>query len=312
MTDAPPQRYDCPGCGSEVAFPSGLLSHCCAFCETPLVRSPDQSQEPIDRVAPFELDRSQAAGRLAAHLQGKRWAPEELRKAGRPEELKAVLVPFWCYDATARSDWSADVGITYYETETYTVTVNGKTEVRTRQVRHTDWHRASGTHAFDYTDHLVSGSRGLPEAESNELEPFDVGRAQPFAAALLAGQVAELPSVDHAAAAEVARQELEQRERAAVGRFLPGDSSRKLQTRTEVSVSQVRLVLLPVWVATWHWKGKVLRLMVNGQTGEVVGQVPKSHLKILIVVGLVLAVSLALFVCAGGFAGAVALLNQRR
>ena len=57
--------------------------------------------------------------------------------------------------------------------------------------------------------------------------------------------MAELPSVDHAAAAEVARQELEQRERAAIGRFLPGDSSRKLQTRSEVRVSQVRLVLLP-------------------------------------------------------------------
>jgi hypothetical protein len=304
------QRYDCPGCGAEVAFPATVLSQLCAFCETPLVKSADTDAEPIDAVAPFELDAKQAAGRLAQHLSGRWLAPEAVRKAGRPEELKAVLVPFWVHDATAHSQWRAEVGITWYSTETYTVTVNGKTQTRTRQKKHTDWHTTSGTHAAAYQDHLVSGSRGLPEAEANELEPFDLGRALPYAPERVAGLVAELPSVDHAEARRVAADELERVERRAISKFLPGDSSRGLNTTSSVEVQAVRLVLLPVWIATWKWKGEVIRLNVNGQTGEVVGSVPRSTLKIVAIVALVLGLLAMALICAGGFTAVAALLNQ--
>jgi two-component sensor histidine kinase len=66
----------------------------------------------------------------------------------------------------ARSTYNADIGLYWYETETYTVTVNGRTETRTRQKRHTEWHDLSGSHVKVYSNHLVSGSRGLPEAEA--------------------------------------------------------------------------------------------------------------------------------------------------
>lgn len=308
---AAPRLFDCPGCGAEVAFPPTVISKACAFCETPLVQSPDQDSEPIDSVAPFELTARQAAGRLTQHLAGHWLAPEAVRKADDPDELKAVLVPFWAHDATARSQWTAQVGIYWYETVTYTVTVNGKTQTRTRQKRHTDWHHTSGTHACAYQDHLVSGSSGLPEAEANALEPFDVGRALPYAPELLAGLMAEVPSVDHAEAARVAAEELERVERVAISRFLPGDTSRSLSSTSDVAVDAVRLVLLPVWIATYRWKGQVLRLTVNGQTGEVVGKVPRSWAKIAALVVAICAALLAVLLCAGGLAGVVALLQQQ-
>lgn len=308
---AAPRRFDCPGCGAEVAFPPAVISKVCTFCETPLVQSADRDSEPIDAVAPFELTARQASGRLAQHLSGRWLAPEAVRKAGAPEDLEGVLVPFWAHDATARSAWSARVGIYWYETETYTVTVNGKTQTRTRRKRRTDWHGASGTHACAYTDHLVSGSRGLPEAEANALEPFDVGRALPYAPELLAGVVAELPSVDHAEARRVAAEELARVERAAIARFLPGDTHRGLESSSDVTVQAVRLVLLPVWVATYRWKGAVFRLTVNGQTGEVVGTPPRSWAKIAGLVAAALFALFALLACAGVFAGVAALLEQQ-
>lgn len=304
------EHYDCPGCGAEVGFPSGVISHACAFCETPLVKSPDAHDEPIDAVAPFELTAKQASGRLQAFLAGRWFAPEPIRTAGRPEEFRAVLVPFWVYDATARSSWSANVGIYWYTTETYTVVVNGKTETRTRRKRHTDWHPTSGTHAFAYKDHLVSGSRGLPEAEANELEPFDVGRALPYDPSLLAGVVAEHPSVGHAEAERVAHAELSQREERAIGRFLPGDTHSGLTSQTNVDVQRVRLVLLPVWIATYAHNGKVFRLNVNGQTGEVVGSVPRSWVKIGVFVAICAAIFLLSLACSGGLAGVASLLGE--
>ena len=288
------EAFSCPNCGAAVTIPEGHLGQSCAFCETPLVRGTKDAQEPIDLVAPFRLTRAVAAGRLRGRLSGEFWAPEAVRKTADPEALDAILVPFWCYDATARSEYSGQVGIYWYETQTYTVVVNGKTQVRTRRVRRTEWHALSGTHVHTYTDHLVSGSRGLPEDEANALEPFDLGLAQPYAPELISGLIAEQPSIDHDEARTTANQELASLENRTITRFLPGDTAKGVTNTTATHVEDVRLVLLPVWIATFPHNGTVFRMLVNGQTGEVVGDVPRSKTKIGCAIGCVLGVILGM------------------
>jgi len=303
--------FQCPSCGASVELPEGRLSDTCAFCETPLVAASTQGErEPIDAVAPFVLDKGNAAQRLKQHLGGRIWAPEAVRRAVRPEELGAVLVPHYCYDARARSDYEAELGLWYYTTQTYTVIVNGRPQTRTRQVRHTEWLPTQGSHVHQYRDHLVSGSRGLPEAEANEIEPFDLGQALPYSPALLAGVQAERPTVDHDQARQTASQELTTRENALIRGFLPGDEVRGVRNQTRVEVEAVRLVLLPVWIAVYHHGGKPIRLLVNGQTGEVVGKVPTSWAKIGCAIGFVLLLLLLVLGCMG-LLGAVGELLSR-
>lgn len=308
------RSFRCPQCGASVDFPDDRVSDACAFCEAPLVRAQADAAgtpaEPIDLVAPFDLEGTQAAERLRQYLARHRWAPEAVRRASRPEELRAVLVPFWVHDAHARSTWSARVGIHWWETRTRTVWVNGKPTTRVERVRRTEWHACEGTHVHAYDDQLVSGSTGLSEAEANALEPFDLGRALPFAPALLAGQLAERPSISHAQARDTCAQELAQLENREIRAFLPGDESSEVRNQTEVEVQAVRLALLPVWIATYPWKGEVLRLLVNGQTGEVVGRLPRSWAKIGCVVLLLLGLALVAFACLGGFASLAAALDR--
>jgi hypothetical protein len=286
----------CSAGGAAVELAEGARSTTCAFCDSALVDVPPvdggsgaAEADPVDRVVPFVLDRGRAGRALASHLAAHWFAPESVRRATRPEELRDVLVPFWAWDATARSSFSARVGIWWYRTETYTVTVNGKTETRTRQVRETDWHPLSGSHARQWTNHLVSASRGLAEAEANALEPFDLGRSLPFAPALLAGIPAERPTVGRAEAEPLARQELADREREAIAaRHLPGDVHADLHSETVADLAPPRLVLLPVWIAAYRGPNGAIRMLVNGQTGEVVGHVPRSGWKVAAVVVAVL------------------------
>jgi len=302
--------FRCPQCAASVDLPEDRLSDACAFCEAPLVRAEAGAAEAVDLVAPFDLDGRQAAQRLAHYLSRHHLAPEALRRASAPEELRGVLVPFWVYNAHAHSTWSAQVGIYWYETRTKVVFVNGKMQTRTETVRHTEWHGCQGTHVHAYDDHLVSGSTGLEEGEANELEPFDLGRARAFDAALLAGQIAERPSVSHEQAHQTAAEELAQAENREIGEFLPGDTSRGLTNQTRVDIQSVRLALLPVWVATWTWKGEVLRLLVNGQTGEVVGKVPRSWTKIVLLVVALLVVLVLALGCVGLFGTVVTVLER--
>jgi hypothetical protein len=301
------QLRECPHCGAHVSLPQGQLSKACAFCDSPLVAW-DGQQEPVDLVAPFVLDQRQAALRLKTHLKSSFWAPGKIRRLD-PEDLRGVLVPFYCYDATAHTSYRGRVGIYWYRTETYTTYVNGKLQTRTRTVRETEWHPVSGTHVASYDDHLVSGSQGLPEQESNELEPFDLGQARPFDPGLVAGWPAELPDVTHAQAGQTANQELADLENAAIRSFLPADETGNITNNTQMEVSDVRLVLLPVYMAAYKHKGKALRLLVNGQTGEVVGKIPRSWVKITLAVLLVLSVVAGAVLCGGALAAIIGSLS---
>lgn len=272
----------------------------CAFCDSALVDDEAQQAAPVDRVVPFTVPRERAAALLRGFLAGQWFAPESVRRAADPSALDDVLVPFWVYDAVARTTFSARVGIHWYRTETYTVTVNGKTETRTRQVQETEWFPLEGSHVRQWFDHLVSASRGLPEAEANALEPFDLGASLPYAPALVSGVAAEQPTIERDEAARVARQELADLEHKVIAStHLPGDRSSDLRTQTASELEPPRLVLLPVWIAAVQGPTGPLRLLVNGQTGEVVGRVPRSWWKIGGVAAAVLLVVLSVVLCFG-------------
>ena len=254
-------------------------------------------------MVPFVIPKERAASLLRAHLAGHLFAPEALRKAARTEELKSLFIPFWCFDALARSEFRCDVGIYWYRTETYTTTENGKTVTRTRQVRETEWFDLTGSHVRQWFDHLVSASKGLPEAEANALEPFDLGRSVPYAPAAVAGIIAERCTVSHADAEGVARQELADLEAAVISReHLPGDTHRNLSSHTRADLDPPRLVLVPIWIGMVRGPAGIVRLLVNGQTGEVVGKVPVSGYKVALVVSIVLLLLVALLL--GLFLGA--------
>lgn len=299
----------CTSCGAAVELDDVSLSTQCAFCDAALVAT-NLVAEPVDLVVSFKIDRQVAGRRISAWLASSWLAPEALRKATRPEALDAVLVPFYVFDARAESSYQVSIGIYWYRTETYTVTVNGRTQTRTRQVRETEWHPLSGTHGTRWFDHLVSASKGLPEAESNALEPFDLGAALPFAPALLAGVAAEIATVPHDEAQQTAHAELSQLEaRAIAARMLPGDTHSGLRTQSQFDIEQVRLALLPVWTAVYPGPKGPVRVLVNGQTGKVAGTIPKSWWKIGALVGLVVALLTLGFFIVTGCGGLLALVG---
>jgi hypothetical protein len=270
----------CSQCGATVEVDDKAYAATCAFCESALVDTATAS-EPPDRVVPFTVDRNRAGILLKEWLAGNWLAPETLRKAVRPDDLRAVFVPFYAYDATARSSYSCRIGVYWYRTETYTTSVNGKTQVRTRQVRETEWSPLAGSYVAQWFDHLVSASRGLPEIEANQLEPYDLGRAVGFSVEQTAGIAAEIPTVPHEEAASVAKKEVDLLQKRKIeASHLPGDTHSDLVTSTALEVGRVQLLLLPVWISVYPGPSGAVRVLVNGQTGEVVGAIPRSGWKI--------------------------------
>ncbi len=276
------QARRCTGCGASIEMPAGDLSMPCAYCGSPLVDE-DRAREHIDRVVPFRLTREQAGQRLSAHLRGSFWAPRSVRRlVVGGQGLRGVLVPHWAFQGVVRGEYEARIGIHW----TRVVTRGKKTEVK----RETEWFSMGGSAARSVEDHLVSASSGLPEPESNALEPFDLGWARPVDARLLAGFEAELPSVHLDDALETASAELAQSEsRRITTQLLPGDRKELSRLQVKAHLQGQTLVLLPVWVASLRAGETPYRILVNGQSGECVGQPPVSRLRVAAAVTLALA-----------------------
>ena len=147
---------------------------------------------------------------------------------------------------------------------------------------YTEWRSLGGRYEGWLMDLMVSASSGLVNAELESVEPFDLRALKRYDPRLLAGWTAEGASLDQDSCMSEARSEAEERLGRELSSFMPGDSYRGLSYSAEFSEETAALVLLPIWigVARYGKNGETVRVLLNGQTGEVVGRAPKSWARI--------------------------------
>ncbi len=309
--------YGCPACGAVVEVEHTRVSTRCAYCTAPLVDT-QRTTSAIDAIVPFRLSKRAALERLRAHIGDRWWTPESIRVLARRNQLQTddvqgMLVPFFAYDATVRADYRARIGVHWYRTKTVRETARppkpdkaGETihieperpRTRTETKRETEWFDLRGSMATQFEHHLVCASAGLAQPSAKALRPFDLGRAAPFDPRLMLGWSAELPSKSRRDVDREARSTLADLTRDHLRRkHLTGDVHRVQALELDVELHRVRLVLLPVWLATVRLGGSVVQLSINGQTGRCVGRVPTSKAKVaLVVASSIIAVLVVLWV----------------
>jgi hypothetical protein len=202
------------------------------------------------------------------------------------QEMGGVYVPFWTFDAMVHSNWTADAGYYYYETEHYTDS-NGNRQ--TRQVQRTRWQRAHGSRNDFFDDTLVCASKGLPEVLVTKFTTFDTKQLVPYQPQYLAGWRAEVYAVELLDGWVIAQRIMGNTQRTRCSSDVPGDTQRDLHVNNSFSRETFKHVLLPIWIAAYRYKGKPYQFLVNGQTGEVVGKAPWSLGKIALLVLVILA-----------------------
>jgi hypothetical protein len=299
-----PQRHlRCKNCGAEVAIDPNQRSYVCPFCDSSYVI--EFNPEETGRQAPefvigFAVTPQQAMEEFRRWLGRNSWfRPGDLAASSFEDKLKGVYLPFWSFSMLARSRWSASIGEHWYRTETYTTQENGKTVTKTRQVQETEWWDLSGGHHEYYSGYLVSGSRGLSQADSQRIQPFHLAALRRYEPYWLAGWLNEEYSVGRDDALRICQEEFCRREQNAVASFLPGDTHSNLAVETGFEDVNSDLALLPVYLLTYRYRNKVYRFLMNGQTGKTAGNKPMSGWRIGIAVGVVLAIIALLILLVG-------------
>ncbi|HTE53463.1 MAG TPA: hypothetical protein VK698_21560 [Kofleriaceae bacterium] len=274
----------CGECGAALIL-GEYRSAVCPYCGSPtVVERPAAPGLPSPVFAlPFTVTLDSAKELVRAWSQRRRWFHRSLQRA-TVDDIKGVYVPACLYSAVTSASYRAEIGENYTVTESYTTTENGKTVTRTRTRTVTEWRHLAGVHAAYATDLVVTASRGLPNEELERVEPFDLRGLRRYSPALVSGWLVEEASLSVDQCTELARAEARRVEGERLRQFMPGDSHRDLTFEMDLREETVDPVLVPVWVLAVrpHLEQPAMRVLGNGQTGEVWGPERLSAAKIVL------------------------------
>jgi hypothetical protein len=280
------RQVRCQSCRAISVLDPARQAQNCEFCGSAQLVPYDETAPAFrpESVLPFRVAEPEARDRLRAWF-GKLWlAPGALKRKALTDTVRGIYLPYWTFDARVEADWTAEAGHYYYTTETYVE--NG--QMRSRQVQHVRWVPASGHVAHFFDDDLVCASIGVHPGLVRDIEPFPTGELKAYDPGYVAGWVVERYQIDLEAAAARAREAMRAQLEAMCAAQVPGDTYRNLAVRADWSGQTYKHILAPVWLLSYDYGRRAYQCVMNGVTGKVAGEYPKSAWKIaLIVLGVI-------------------------
>lgn len=273
----------CRSCRAVSVFDPEHVGKNCSFCGSPELVPYEEIKSPLrpESLLPFRLDETRVRETIRKWWKSKWLAPGSLSRRSFVDEVKGLYIPYWTFDADVSADWWADSGTYYYVTKRVRGP-DGKTV--TQQVRKVRWRPAAGSIRHQFDDELVSGSSGVHAELLPQIEPFPTNDLVPYDTAFLSGFVVEHYQVVLPEAAQRGRHSMDNKIRGLCAAQVPGDTYRNLRVKSKYTSETFKHVLVPVWLLSYDYGPRKFQVAVNGATGQVAGEYPKSAWKIFFLV----------------------------
>ncbi len=271
----------CKSCGAQSVYDELEIANECPYCgSNQVMEEKDEDTLAPGGVVLFAVTAKQAAAKFTSWIKRKLFCPRAAKEGARPGAFKGVYLPYWTFDAGTESSYAGEYGIDR--------TVRHKDGVKTV----TDWHPVKGKYREDFDDELVLGSSRHEESLMRDVEPFHTADNKKYKPEYVAGFIAERYSIGLQQAWEKAKKTIGQKLEANIEEKVReehhADHVRIANIRTGYFGVTFKYLLLPVWLSSYRYKGKVYHFMVNGQSGKAGGQAPTSLLRVAVAVLLVL------------------------
>ncbi|MBQ6550479.1 MAG: hypothetical protein IJL78_03635 [Lachnospiraceae bacterium] len=277
------REFQCPSCGAALVTTDHTSATQCAFCGAPtLIESRLTGEFKPGKILPFRFDKAQAQENFKNWKGTGKLTPSSFKSAAVMDKVTGVYVPYWLYSYSCEADIFAE--------GTRTRIMEGQKE----RVIMTDHFNVQRTSSAQYRGLPYEASTKIPEETMAVLEPFDYDKLTDFSFPYLAGFQAEkyhFPASEmQERAREAVRQDLIN---AAVADIDGYESVSLLNANVRFLQEQADYALLPVWTLNYEYMGKNYPLYMNGQSGEIDGELPTSKFK------LFLRFAIAFLICFG-------------
>jgi DNA-directed RNA polymerase subunit RPC12/RpoP len=246
------QAFTCQACGAAFVLSPQAISITCPYCDSVYVVATTETHEliPPEAIIPFSTHLDQAERAFSTWLVEQRLPP-----AARRGALHGVYLPAWAYTISGHLPWK---GLEY----------------RDRQ-----WLPTSGYQLILCDNLLIPASRALPEQLVDEYVRFNLDGLRPYQAAYLANWPAETYQISVSDASLEARQAALKKARAAIASNLTQPTREITIDSSPLLIESFKLLLLPLWVAHYHFENRRYLGLVNGQSGQARGELPAQGLR---------------------------------
>jgi DNA-directed RNA polymerase subunit RPC12/RpoP len=272
--------YTCAHCGAEIITSDTEVSTFCVYCGNPAINfSRIKKEYKPDGLIPFQITKEEAAAKIKEKFLANPFIPKEVKSKAVPENIRGIYVPYWIVNArfTEASYIQAEVN-------------NGEKIV-------TKYYQRVGTCNFQNIP--IDGSNILLDEVSSRLEPFYFAEAKEFDEDYLNGFYSNTSdmtykNLQNAVAARC--HELYSKEACSTvenGKSFVNDAAYWAYIQDDPLY-----MMMPVWFFTFIYKNEPHTILINGQSGKVVGTMPWSKKKIGMLFASVCLAILALMVLA--------------
>ena len=269
-TDIPPEEetatidnkiYTCTSCGAELALTGTEISSFCSYCGQPTIVFDRMEKTAMpDSIIPFVITKEEALKKIQNRLKKGLLIPDKVKKF-EVERLRGIYIPYWLFDA----DYDDSMVIKSH-------VKTGNTAVATRYYRIN-----SHCNLFYYP---VDASKNLNDKLSRKLEPYDYSGLRPFNIAYMSGFYSDRFDMPADTMMMTAMYRAQSQMCELASSDIPGEDQEIVESAPAFHVKKKYYIMLPAWFMTFRYEGMPYTLMVNGQSGKVVGAVPFSKKKL--------------------------------
>lgn len=280
--------YNCDSCGAEVICNENTSATYCYYCHQPVVLTDRVSGKfKPDKLLPFKITRDEAVSRFLKWCEGKRYLPSDFTSDSHLEKMTGVYLPVWLAEVENSADFRGQaVQRTRMDSrresiDTYEIGRTGKLTLKNMMEI-----------AFSSSDKIS------PEAFET-IANFGWEDLQDFSAVYLSGFFSELWSIGPEDAAAQAEDKAQNYVSRAISNELNMAYQNVSLSKAEVQpkLTNLNYVLAPAWVLTYKFHKKIYLYVMNGQHGQIYGELPMDNSRVFrtaAIIFLVLLISLLL------------------
>lgn len=257
--------YVCNHCGAEVIVHSAESSTFCVYCGNPaIVFSRISRQIRPDGLIPFKITKEQAVENVKEQFAGASYIPKELKDL-QPDKVRGIYVPYWIVNGSFHDA---------IVTESSTMVSNGKNT-------HKEYVHYGISGRSDVRKVMVDASRRLDNEMAYRLEPFRLEDIVDFDPDYLAGFYSNVSDISLKELRQAASDRCDMAFREKAKENIPENEYRVLRSSPSFDLADDPVyALFPVWCFTYVYDSIPHTILVNGQTGKVVGAVPVDRKKV--------------------------------
>jgi len=250
------QVFHCNGCGAEFILPPTEISASCVYCDSPHVVSLEKTKDLLapDGIIPHAFDQKRAIKYLIDWVEGNKIKPE--KKVDLP---RGLYLPLWTFDVGGAIDYTYEV----IEPENEWLGGGGRQKVT----------RISDQYPVILDDLPLPASRKPSAVFLKLISTFEMTSIKPYDPRFLANWPAEIYDVPMGDASLDARSQAFIKYKCELPSLINNANIVHMSSENLV-VESFKLNLLPVWMTELPFRGREHLVLINGQSGLVLSDMP--------------------------------------